>query len=265
MNFGPGSQGNPAQAHGLVQVLRGVVQSIERKYANVGDVVPLLPFDIASIDAVLGGGLAVAALHEIAAAGETEIAAATAFTVALAARQPPARAVLWIGEDMTVRENGILYGTGLDAFGLSPERIITVTVARAADVLWAMEEALRCRAVGVVIGEIRNARIDDVALRRLSLAATERGRLALLLRTIPAAQPIAAATRWVIDAAPSVPSRDSIGPPRIGVQLVRNRHGRLDSWVLEWNCVERRFQLVSAHPQPLAAAALDRPHQTAVA
>ena len=41
---------------------------------------------ILPIDAVLGGGLDGGALHEIAAARETEIAAATAFALGLAAR-----------------------------------------------------------------------------------------------------------------------------------------------------------------------------------
>ena len=44
-----------------------------------------------------------------------------------------------------------------------------------------MEEALRCRAIGAVIGELRHGEIDMVTLRRLSLAAAESGALALLL------------------------------------------------------------------------------------
>ena len=67
---------------------------------------------------------------------------------------------LWIAEDLSLAENGAPYGPGLDGAGIAPERLITVAAARARDVLWAMEEALRCRAVGVVIGEIRATRID---------------------------------------------------------------------------------------------------------
>ena len=85
--------------------------------------------------------------------------------------------VCWLAEDMTLAENGAPYGVGLDSCGLKPERLLVVNVAHRGDLLWAMEEALRCRAVGTVIGEIRHSALDMVALRRLSLAAAESGAL----------------------------------------------------------------------------------------
>ena len=91
-------------------------------------------------------------------------------------------------------------------FGLAPERLVTVCVAHRRDLLWAMEEALRCRAVGVVIGEMRAGEIDEVAVRRLSLAAAESGALALLLRAAPPGDASTAATRWIVGAAP-IPAR----------------------------------------------------------
>ena len=249
----------------LVAALRGAITRIERKHASLDGAAALLPFGIAEIDDVLGGGLTPAALHEIAATGEAEIAAATGFTLALACRAP-ANAVLWIAEEMTARESGTPYGPGLDEIGLSPERLVTVTARHTHEVLWAMEEALRCRAVGAVIGELRSERgVGDVAVRRLSLAATERGGLALLLRTTPSAEATPADTRWIVGPAASAPTRHGIGPPAFAVQLVRNRRGVLGSWMLEWNCVDQRFQLASTHPQPLAAPALDRPVGKAVA
>ena len=66
-----------------------------------------------------------------------------------------------------------------------------------------MEEALRCRAVSAVIGEMRAGGIDAVAVRRLSLAAAESGALALLLRAAPPSDASTAATRWIVGAAPS--------------------------------------------------------------
>jgi protein ImuA len=248
-----------------MSVLRGAIAKIERKPASLDESALQLPFGIAEIDDVLGGGLASTALHEIAATGEAEIASATGFTLALASRAP-ARAVLWIAEEMTASESGTPYGPGLDDIGLPPERLVTVTAAQARDVLWAMEEALRCRTIGAVIGELRSERgIGDVAVRRLSLAATERGGLALLLRTTPSAEATPADTRWIVGPAPSAPTRHGIGPPAFAVQLVRNRRGVLGSWMLEWNCVDQRFQLASTYSQPLAASALDRPAGKAVA
>ena len=162
------------------------------------------------------------------------------------------------------------YGPGLDEAGIAPEQLIRVATARGRDVLWAMEEALRCRAVGVAIGEMRARSIDQVATRRLSLAAAAGDTLGLILRTTPDDEPSTAATRWIIGAAPppfsasSIRRRWGVGPPRLAVRLVRNRRGHLGAWIVEWNSVEQRFELAT-HSEPVAGAAFDRPHRTAVA
>src|SRR6266571_3156344 len=99
-----------------------------------------LAFGIPTLDAALGGGLSAGALHEIAAAREAEIPAATGFALILAARNRGP--VVWIAEDMALAENGAPYGAGLEDLGLAPERLIAVRAAKSRDVLWAMEEAL---------------------------------------------------------------------------------------------------------------------------
>src|SRR6516164_7642825 len=157
-------------------------------------------------------------------------------------------------------------GPGLDGIGIAPERLITVAAARGRDVLWAMEEALRCRAVGMVIGEMRPRDIDQVATRRLALAAAAGNALGLILRTAPDDGPSAAATRWIVGAAPSLNAErgHGVGPPRLLARLVRNRRGHLGAWIVEWNSVEQRFELAT-HSEPVAGSAFDRPHRTAVA
>ena len=221
-----------------------------------------IPFGIAPIDDALGGGLARAALHEVAASGESALTAATQFVLGFASRASQPRAVVWVAEEMGLLENGVPYGPGLDDLGLPPERLVTVAAAKTRDVLWAMEEALRCRAVGMVIGEIRNARLDLVASRRLSLAAGHRDACAFLLRTAPGMGASAAATRWIVGAARSRATAAGPGAPRLSVELTRNRRGPVGSWHLEWNRVERRFDLASVS-QPVADAARDRPHRAA--
>ncbi|HET7848756.1 MAG TPA: DNA repair protein [Pseudolabrys sp.] len=210
------------------------------------------------------GGPLRGALHEIAAARESEIAAATGFALALAARAT-SRAVLWTGEDMACAESGALHGPGLDLFGLAPERFLAVQAAHPRDVLWTMEEALRCAAVGAVIGEFRRSGLGLTATRRLSLAAASNHGIALLLRTTPDVEPSAAATRWVIGAAPSAPHAASHAPgsPRIEAQLVRNRFGEPGTWTLEWNDDERNFARAPADREPVVQAAFDRPRRAA--
>ena len=139
-------------------------------------------------------------------------------------------------------------------------------VAHRRDLLWAMEEALHCRAVAAVIGEWRHGLIDMVAMRRLSLAAADSGALALLLRAAPANEASTAATRWIVGAAPSFSSPSPEGEvkekapralPRISSVTAA---GPLGSWILEWSDSDGHFLLVP-HAQPVAAPALDRPHR----
>jgi len=243
------------------EVLRALKDSIRVPESDMARAA--IPFGIAPIDQALGGGLARAAFHEIAAAGESALTAATQFVLGVAARARKPRAVLWIAEEMGLAENGTPYGPGLDDLGMQPERLVTVAAAKSRDVLCAMEEALRCRAVGVVIGEVRGAaRLDLVASRRLSLAAGERDVCAFLLRTAPGTDAFAAATRWTVAAAPSRASAGP-GPPLLSVHLTRNRRGPVGSWHLEWNRVERRFDLAPSLSEPVADAARDRPHRAA--
>jgi protein ImuA len=298
----------------MIDELRQSLQRLQRP-AGIADGPAALPLDVPAIDLVLGGGLARGALHEIAAAGEAHVAAAAGFAVGLASfrgdtlktwpldsgpgtsRRPGM--TVWIAEDMALTESGAPYGPGLDAFGLAPERLLTVAAARTRDLLWAMEEALHCRATAAVIGELRHGELDAVAVRRLSLAAAKSGALALLLRASPPRDASTAATRWIVSAAPSLSSpspgwggspsseaarrggvtygrsspppgaltRADLPPPGGGerescfaVQLTRNRRGPLGVWTLQWSDDDERFVLATP-AQPVAAPAADRPHR----
>ena len=129
--------------------------------------------------------------------------------------------MLWIATDFALGEGGGPYGPGLDLFGLASARLLVLRVPRATDVLWAMEEALRCRALACVIAELpgEGAAADLTATRRLTLAAREgAGPSASCCAIAPPPMPSAAATRWQIAAAPSRPDdfgglgRDALRP-----------------------------------------------------
>jgi protein ImuA len=265
----PDKAGGPGAA--LLPRLRRAVEAIEGTVACGPS--QRLRLGIADLDASLGGGLAAGALHEIGAARESGMTAATGFALALAAHT--SGPVVWITEDMALAESGTPYGPGLDDLGLEPERLVVVAAATSRDVLWAAEEALGCRGIGAVIGEMRTSRLDLITTRRLSLAAGHRGGLALLLRPLPGTEPSAASTRWIVKPAPPgsagpAPALAAAhglvatgpGPPRFLVTLARNRRGQPGSWELEWNCVEHRFDLAPARREPVAQAPLDRPRAT---
>jgi len=236
----------------MIEELRQRLRGLERP-PGLEDGPAALPLGAAAVDRVLGGGLMRGALHEIAAAGEAHVAAATGFVAGVAALA--SQWTVWVAEDMAALESGAPYGPGLDAFGVAPERRTTVAVAQRRDLLWAMEEALRCRAVACVIGEIRHGALDAVAVRRLSLAATDTGALALILRAAPGDDASTAATRWIVSAAAADGAE-----PRVLAQLVRNRRGPRGQWILEWSDSDGRFTC-AAHAQPVALPPVHRPHR----
>jgi len=72
------------------------------------------------------------------------------------------------------------YPPALEQLGLPLERIIGLRPSNYADLLWSLDQALRCPAVGCVIAHID--RLDDRAARRLQLATETGGGLAILVR-----------------------------------------------------------------------------------
>lgn len=214
----------------------------------------------ASIDAVLGGGLACGALHELAPVAPIHLAAASGFGLATAARAGGRGGqTLWVTTDFAAGEGGAPYGPGLDLFGLSVERLLMLRVPRPVDVLWAMEEALRCRALTSVIAELTGdgAEADLTATRRLALAAREACGLGLLIRHRSTAMPSATATRWQIAAAASEPDTyGGLGRTRFDLTLCKNRRGPSGRWIVTWDHHDRVFH--AAVPVGVAAAAFDR-------
>jgi protein ImuA len=219
-----------------------------------------LALGVPAIDAALGGGLPGAALHEVSAP-PAHHGAAAGFALALAAlAQEPHKETLWIATDFGSLDTGALYGPGLDQFGLASGRLLLARVARPVDALFAMEEALKCRALSAVIAELGEAP-DLTATRRLSLAAKDHGGLGLILRQgflhNASDAPSAARTRWQVTAAPSVPDEfGGLGPTAFSLELTRNRRGPCGTWTLTWDHHERVFAALSLG---VAEADRDRP------
>lgn len=220
----------------------------------------------ASIDLSLGGGLACGALHEIAASQPGALGAASGFALALASvASRRKRPVLWVATDYAMLEGGGPYGPGLDLFGVASTELIVLRVARPADVLWAAEEALRCRALSCVIAELTGdgSAADLTVTRRLSLAAREGASpnpsgFGLLIRHRSPAMPSAAVTRWSVAPAPSRPDVfGGLGPVRFDLSLRKNRRGPAGRWIIEWDHHERGF--LPSLPVAVAEASVDRP------
>ena len=198
----------------------------------------VLPFGVFAIDAALpGGGLARGALHEIGGLGgdEEDGAVAAAFLASILARLASPEPVLWChaADD--------LYGPGLVARGLAPDRLISVRARDDRTVLEAMEDGLKVPALAAVVGEV--GALPLTASRRLQLAAANSGVTAFALRRwrtgaraeAERAAAVAATTRGRVSARPSRPIYGEPGLGRLlwNVELTRCRGGVPAQWIVE--------------------------------
>jgi protein ImuA len=199
----------------------------------------VLPFGDARVDARFPqGGLPLGRWHEIVGDGlERELPAAGAGFAASLARKIMGRegVVVW------VLRCDDLHAPGLPGFGVDPGRLIFVHADKDAEVLNAMEAALRTRGVAAVVGEAEA--IDLTAGKRLQLACEQGGATGFLIRRRifgatrrsgeRRAEGSAATTRWRIFSSPSEPDEPGLGPPRWAARLERCRGGRPGSWIME--------------------------------
>jgi len=217
----------------------------------------------AEADVTLQGGLALGAMHEVFAEAGRQGAVATGFVAGLAGRLTARRPLVWVRQDFTEIESGALSMSGLAELGLDPRLLVTVRATDVDSALRTAADALACDALGVVVLEVwgETRQLDLVASRKLTLAAQASGVTGLLLRMAAEPQPSTAETRWIVRAAHSPPWSSAWGAPVFDAQLVRNRHGPVGRWIMEWKCDECLFEKPAAYPQPVAAAPAHRPHQ----
>lgn len=168
---------------------------------------------------------------------------ATGFLLAQVARGKP---LLWVQERMAVLEAGRIYPVGL---GVS--ELIHVDARDARTALWAMEEGLRCSALGAVIGEIWGdpTTLDFTATRRLAVAAERNGVAAFLIRLGGHANLSGARMRWRIASAPShIHPLDPKAPgaARWDAELFRARGFAPGRWIAQDETSADRRDLVAA-------------------
>jgi len=139
-------------------------------------------------------------------------------------------ACLWIGLA------GNLFPLALRTFGVEPDRVIFITLTKDKDVLWVMEEALKCAGLAAAVCEVKE--IDFKQSRRLQLAVEQSHVTGFILRNRSAKMgSTACAARWNIRSLPSG-QRDGVpglGCPRWQIELLRVRNGQPGSWIMEWS------------------------------
>lgn len=174
-----------------------------------------------------------------------ETAADPAAVGYMLARLPKGDApVLWVQDRLSRRESGRPYLAGIG----TKRPIIMVDLSRATDVLWAMEDGLRCRALGAVIGEIWGDPpvLDFTATKRLAMRSEAAQVPCWLIRRAAANNLSAARDRWRAASRPSAPNRHDAqapGLPRWSLDLFRSRRHKPGTWVAEYDrAADRLYQ-----------------------
>ncbi|MEJ5961823.1 ImuA family protein [Pedobacter immunditicola] len=171
-----------------------------------------------------------AAIHEFISAEPEHAAACGGFIGGLLKELMINKgACLWISRSR------MIFPAALKTFGIEPENIVFIDVVREKDVLWVMEEALKCMGLAAVIGEVRE--ISFMESRRLQLAVERSKVTGFVLRTdATKISTTACVARWQIT--PIATELDDgmpgLGAPRWKVNLLRVRNGNPGSWNMAW-------------------------------
>ena len=177
-----------------------------------------------------GGAFPKRAIHEFITVYAEHAAACDGFIAGLLALlMNDGAACVWIS---TSRR---LFPSSLRTFNVEPERIIFMDVKSDKDVLWVMEEALKCEGLAAAVAEV--GQLSQIASRRLQLAAEAGGVTGFILRKDPSKTTSSVASaRWLIRPLPSnaEDGLPGLGFPRWKVDLLKVRNGRPGSWMLEW-------------------------------
>ncbi len=151
--------------------------------------------------------------------------------------------VLWVQDRMSQKEAGRPYLPGLGR-----RTVICVEVSRPVDVLWALEEGLRCTALGLVVGEVWGdpGALDFTATKRLAMRSEHYKVPCWLVRRSASPDLSAARNRWRVVSLPSLTHPEdpkAPGDPRWKVELFRSRDQRPGTWVARYDRAADRIDL----------------------
>ena len=178
------------------------------------------------------------AVHEFISMGAENAAATGGFVAGmLGSLMRGGGACIWISSFQ------IIFPPALKSFGIAPDKIIFINVKKQKEILWAMEEALKCDSLSAVICEIRDLSFN--ASRRLQLTVEQSGVTGFILHNNPPVlNTTACVTRWRITSLPSqLPGMPGVGFARWNVELLKVRNGKPGSWEIEF--AAGRFRHIS--------------------
>jgi protein ImuA len=170
------------------------------------------------------------AIHEFIYDGSEDIAVTDGFIAGiLSSLMRTGGASIWIGATKNI------YPPALLSFGIQPDKIIFLDLKKEKEILWAVEESLKCEGLAAVIGELQN--LSFATSRRLQLAVEQSRVTGFIIRKQTRnINTTACVTRWKITGLPSAleDGMPGVGFPRWNVELLKVRNGQPGSWEIEF-------------------------------
>lgn len=170
-------------------------------------------------------------IHEFICSSEETFSASAAFVSGILSPLMQNNGVaIWIGSQQKMFPPAFLQ------YGIRPDKVIFISHSKPRDILWIMEEALRCNGLAAVVCDTRELSFKQS--RRLQLATEQSQVTGFVLRNRPRTiNTTASTTRWIIK--PTF-SRKHLKLPGIGfpcwdVELQKVKNGKPQSWKISWS------------------------------
>ncbi|WP_439559028.1 ImuA family protein [Dyadobacter sp.] len=170
-------------------------------------------------------------MHEFTSYAPEEASATSGFIAAISGRLMKQDGICaWVSTKRTI------YPLALSQFGVAPDRVIFIDLKKEKDLLWTIEEALKCKGLSCVIGEIKDLNLTES--RRLQLAVEDSRVTGFLHRVSPRTKnAISSLCRWRIKPMPSGGQElrlPGLGYPTWQVRIEKVRNGRPGKWLIQW-------------------------------
>lgn len=187
-------------------------------------------------DAFPNSSFPMAAVHEFLTSCQEDVAATGGFVAGLLSSLMGSN-----GTALWINSSTLLFPPALTSFGIQPDHLIFMNLEKDEEILWAMDEALKCSSLSAVVAEVKELTFNNS--RRLQLAV-EKSKVTgfVIRRNSKRMNTTACVSRWKIISLPGEVEDDlpGIGFPGWRVELLRIRNGRPGTWDLIWS--NGRFQ-----------------------
>jgi protein ImuA len=136
---------------------------------------------------------------------------------------------VWIGSSQKI------FPPALKLFNVEPDQIIFIDTKNKRDLLWLVEETLKCEGLAAVVAEVPE--VSFTASRRLQLAVEQSRVTGFLIRNnLRNINTNACTARWKISSNPSniTDEMPGIGFPVWNIELLKVRNGKPGTWQMQW-------------------------------